>query len=233
MSSFKPDPLFVDQSFRPLLFGARGEAAFGGTGFAREQRVAPAPATAALPAPEPAIPACTDADHAELESAAFEKGRASAAADWARCEQACAVLEAAAAEMARVSLRMLHANREQMLAFAAEIARAWIGEELRLDPARFAGPLERALAQCADGEEARVRLHPAVLAALETSLPERVAGWSESLAVELVSDPALAADGFRIESGPRTLDADLDGLAARVREAVSEAFESAGGEGGA
>ncbi|MFO0687192.1 MAG: FliH/SctL family protein [Myxococcota bacterium] len=231
MSSFKPDPFYADLAFRPLLFGAGGEAAFGGGAFAREERVAPQPV--AMPAPEPAVPACTEADHAELEEAAFEKGRASAAAEWARCEQACAVLEAAAAEMARVSVRMLHANREQMVALASEIARLWIGEELRLDPARFAGPLERALAQCAEGAEARVRLNPAVLSALETSLPERVAGWSESLAVELVSDPGLAPDAFRIESGPRTLDADLDGLVGRVREAVREAFESAGGEGDA
>lgn len=224
MSSFKPDPFYTDQAFRPVLFGTSAVAAFTpGDDGPRGRR-------AAADEVEPPAPACTDAEHAALEAVAFEKGRASAAADWARCEQACAVLEAAATEMARVSRSMLQANREQMLALAAEIARAWIGEELRLEPARFAGPLERALAECVDGADSTLRLHPSVLAALETSLPDQLARWSESLALALVADPGVAPDAFRIESGPRTVESDLEGLVARVREAVRDAFESVGGE---
>jgi len=222
MSSFRPDPFERDPVFRPMVFGAPSSAAFARASEKKAETRAPV---------EPVVRGCTDAEHAALESAAFEKGRASAEADAARGERACAVLEQAAAELARVSSRMLHENREQMIALAGELARHWIGEELRLEPTRFAVPLERALALCVDESQATIRLHPSVVEALETSLPERIAGWSESLAVTLVADPGLEPDGFRIESGSQTIEAGLDGLARRLREAVAVAFESEAGGG--
>ncbi|MBY0401833.1 flagellar assembly protein FliH [Myxococcota bacterium] len=228
MSSFKPDPGYGDLVFRPVAFGAHALESF-----ARSAAMRPSPAAPVSAPVATATPACTPAEHAELEAAAFEKGRASAEADRSRCEQACLVFEAAAAELARVSAQILHANREQMIGLAGELARLWIGEELRLDPTRFANPLERALAQCGDESEATLRFHPTVLAALEASLPEQLARWSDSLAIALVADPTLAPVDFRIESGPRTIESDLDGLARRLREAVGDAFEVQSGEGGA
>jgi len=217
MSSFRPDPPYVDRSFRP----APGTAARA-TGFA-----AAGDATRAEPRrPRAPVPACTPDQHAALERAAFEKGAASAAADVARCEAACAAFEAAASAMERASVRLLHESREAMLALAAEIARRWIGEELRLDPARLAGPLDRALAHCEGASAARILLHPESLAALEETLPERVAAWSGRLAVELAGDASLEPHGFRIETAAQSVDAGLDTLAPRLREALAAAFEA-------
>lgn len=220
MSSFRPDPVERDPVFRPMVFGAVPEASFA--------RASEKKAESRTPAAE-VVRGCSAAEHAALEAAAFEKGRASAEADAARVERACAVLEGAAAELARVSARVLHENREQMIALAGELARHWIGAELHLEPARFAGPLDRALALCVDESAATVRLHPTVLEALESSQPERIAAWSESLEVSFVADPGLGPDGFRIESGAQTIEAGLEGLVRRLREAVAEAFEADAG----
>lgn len=154
------------------------------------------------------------------------KGQESAEADWARCEQACLVFEAAAASLSRTAVRRLHENREAMLDLAGEIARHWLGEELRLDPTRFAAPLDRALALCAGAPQARIRLHPDVIAALETSLPEWLARWSETLEVELAGDSTLAPGAFRIETETQSVDAGFETLGSRLREALSAAIQA-------
>ncbi len=216
MSSFRPDPTLAKLGFR-AAGGATGAKA------ARDFR----PDIAGERAPEPdreSRPACTPAQHAALEDAAFEKGRASATVDFARCEQACSVFEQAAAALDRVAARRLHENRETVLELAAEIARHWIGEELRVDPTRYAGPLERALSLCAAASRARIHLHPEVLAALETSLPEWLDRWSERLDVEIAADASLAPGAFRIESGAQAIDAGFAGFAGRLREALAAAF---------
>ena len=216
MSSFEPDPMLEQLGFRPGLGGAKRGGEFRPASAAGAGRGgAPKSASGA---------ACTPAQHAALEAAAFEKGQQAAALDFARCEQACAVLEAAAAAFGRVSLRQLHENREATIELAAEIARHWLGEELRLDPSRYAAPLERALAVCAGAAPARLFLHPEVLAALETSLPEWLARWSDTRPVELAADPDLAPGAFRIETPTQTVDAGFDSLAGRLREALAAAF---------
>ena len=154
------------------------------------------------------------------------KGLESAEVDWARCEKACGVFEAAAASLSRASVRRLHENREAMLELASEIARHWLGEELRLDPTRFAGPLDRALALCAGAPRARIHLHPEVIAALETSLPEWLARWSETLEVELAGDSALAPGAFRIETETQSVDAGYETLGSRLRHALSAALQA-------
>lgn len=216
MSSFEPDPSFVERAFRPARPAAGAGEAFVASGAGRKDARERAPVAGA----------CTTEQHAALERAAFEKGLASAEADWARCERACDVFEAAAAELARQAPRLLRANRDQMLALAAELARLWIGAELRLDATRFEAPLDRALALCLDEDAATVRLHPEVLAALESALPERVAAWSDALPVALVADPTVAATSFRIETATRTIDSGLDELVCSLRRAVADAFEA-------
>ena len=217
MSSFKPDPAYSDLAFRPARPGAMGLGSFLSEAGDRLLAESSSKAKAS---------ACTSDQHAELERLAFEKGLASAQADQARCERACGVLEQAAAAMGRVSLRLLHENRAAMLELAAEVARAWIGAELRLDPARFAGPLESALALCAGSSSARLHLHPEVLAALDQSLPEWTARWSDKLAVEVAADADLSPAEFRIETATQSIDAGLDSLAPRLREALAAAFET-------
>jgi len=215
MSSFRPDETLAKLGFRPAGPGAKG-----GIGFRPSSVGADRPLI--LGAPQ--APGCTAAQHAALQQAAFEKGQQSAALDFARCEQACAVFEEAALALARVASRRLLENRETILELAAQIARHWIGEELRVDPARYAGPLERALALCADAPAARIHLHPEVLSSLETSLPEWLGRWSERMELELAADPALAPGAFRIEAGADTVDAHFEGFGARLREALAAAF---------
>ncbi|MEZ4278047.1 MAG: FliH/SctL family protein [Myxococcota bacterium] len=214
MSSFKPDPALAKLGFRSFPAGGKSARDF------RPNLAGERPAEIEVPE----VPACTPAQHAALEDAAFEKGRASAEADFARCEQACAVFEEAAAALDRVAARRLLENRETILELAAEIARHWIAEELRVDPARYAGPLDRALSLCADAPAARIHLHPEVLAALETSLPEWLSRWSERLEVEIAADAALAPGAFRIDAGAQAVDAGFDALGARLREALGTAF---------
>ncbi len=217
MSSFRPDPVRATAAFRPSAPGAKGTGDFRSTSGAGERPLAESWSNAS---------ACTPDQHAALEQAAFEKGEQSAQIDRARCEQACAVFEEAAAALSRASVRRLHENREAMLELAAEIARHWLGEELRLDPTRFAGPLERALAVCGDAPWARIHLHPDVIAALETSLPDWLARWSETLEVDLAADATLAAGGFRIETPTQSVDAGYESLGGRLREALATAFEA-------
>ncbi len=217
MSSFKPDPAYSDLAFHPARPGSMGLGTFRGDGSDRSLAASASKTRAA---------ACSPEQHAELERLAFEKGFASAQADQARCDHACAVLEEAAAAMNRVSLRLLHENRGAMLELAAEVARAWIGAELRLDPARFSAPLDAALALCADSPSARLHLHPDVLAALDQSLPEWTARWSETIAVEIAADADLSPAGFRIETATQSIDAGLDSLVQRLREALGAAFEA-------
>lgn len=215
MSSFRPDPMLEALGFRPGAGGARASGGF--------RPAAGAGARAALEEIAQG-PACTAAQHAALEQAAFEKGLQTAQVDFERCEQACGVFEAAASAMARVSVRRLHENRETIIELAAEIARHWLGEELRLDPARYAGPLERALAVCSAASTARIHLHPEVLSALETSLPEWLNRWSEQIEVELAADAELAPGAFRIETETQSVDAGFESLGGRLREALAAAF---------
>ncbi len=215
MSSFRPDPVLAKLGFRPGIAAAKAAGGFrpaAGKG-ARSEEEERAQAAA-----------CTPAQHAALEEAAFEKGQQAAELDFARCERACAVFEQAAAALARVSIRQLHENRETMIELAAEIARHWLGEELRLDPARYAGPLERALTVCSGASAARIHLHPEVLAALETSLPEWLTRWSETLPVEVAADAELAPGAFRIETDTQSVDAGFASLGGRLREALAGAF---------
>lgn len=215
MSSFRPDPQWSSLAFRAGMSGSPSAGGFRPDGGVGDRGPAPRVAPAS---------ACTSEQHAALEQAAFEKGRESAEVEWSRCEKACAVFEAAAAALDRASVRRLHENREAMIDLAAEIARHWIGEELRVDPTRFAGPLDRALALCAGAVQARICLHPEVIAALETSLPDWLARWSESLEVELMADPDLAPDAFRIETGTQSVDAGYATLGARLREVLASAL---------
>lgn len=221
MSSFEPDRRFARPSFEPSphlaglatapFAGLEGDGSEAARSLADE-------AADATP--------CTAAEHAELERAAFERGVASAARDTARVERACEAFEAAALAMANASTRMLHANREQMLALAAEIARSWIGEELAVDASRIAGPLERALALCPGASVARIRLHPDIFDALGEDFAARRARWSEQLAVELEPDARLEPAGFRIEAEPHAVGSGLDTFVERLRSALAEAFEA-------
>jgi flagellar biosynthesis/type III secretory pathway protein FliH len=216
--------MLARQGFRPEISGPAGAGGFRSTAEA-----------GARPAAEegPRAAACTPAQHAALEEAAFEKGRQAAQLEFARCERACTVFEQAAAALERVSVRQLHENRETMIELAAEIARHWLGEELRLDPTRYSGPLERALALCSGASAARVHLHPDVLSALETTLPDWLTRWSESLPVELAADAELAPGAFRIETATQSVDAGFASLGGRLREALAAAFAAPAPEGAA
>lgn len=228
MSSFEPDPIFAELAFRP----ADPRAAAGG-GFAASASVPARGLGGARRGGDPgARGACKPEAHAELERAAFEKGRASAAADAARCEQACEVLERTAARLDRSAIRLLHESREAIVGLAAEIARRWIGEELLLEPARLAGVLERALAECEEAPVARVHVSPVVLEALSQHAPdflERVGGGS---AVLLVGEPGLEAADFRIETPTQQIASGLESLASRLRTELAGAFEAPAPEGG-
>ena len=65
-----------------------------------------------------------------------------------------------------------------------------------------------------------------MIAALETSLPEWLARWSETLEVELAGDSALAPGAFRIETETQSVDAGYETLGSRLREALSAAIEA-------
>lgn len=225
MSSFERDALFAPRVFRPTgPAGPEPERGFAAG-------IDPVPAATRGRGPSRAgdgveSAACSPARHAELERAAFEKGRESAQTDWARCERACAVFEAAAGAMGRASLRMLAENRERMLVLSAEIARAWLGEELRVDPARLAHALDRALALCDPDAKARIVLHPEMLAALEASAPDWFERIQHGFPVELTADASLAPVDFRIQTGSLSIEAGVERLAARLRGLLAEALEA-------
>ncbi len=168
----------------------------------------------------------------ELERAAFERGVESARGDAEDLVRVCGVLEEAAARLEIAALTTIRENRERLVELASRIAEKWVGAELRIDPDRFHGLLDRAIEASSAGENGRLYLNPADLETLRSNAEDRVAAWATDHALVVEPDAELDPGAFRIELGDRLVDGRPDTIRSRLCQALDEALEADLPEGG-
>ena len=217
MSSFRPDfePHALD--FAPIHFRA----------IENEDFAPSEPAAAEVsqtPEPEPAAPVYSADELAEREQAAFERGAESAAVEASQAEAAYRALEAAGAALRVAAATEPSINRERILELAALIASRWVGAELRDDVGRLAAVLDRAFEAAGPGAAARLWLHAEDREQLLARDDGRLADWTASRNVELMTDEALARGEFRIEMPQSIVDGRFDSIRQRLEEALGEAL---------
>lgn len=166
-----------------------------------------------------------------LEQAAFDRGVETARVESTRLESVCLALEAAARRLEAAAKTSVGANRDLVLLLAAEIAQRWVGAELTTDAAKFGVVLDRAIAACDASTGIRLELHAEDMARLEASDPDRIARWSESETIEIVSAVDLEPGAFRVEAGSETIDGRPEAIVAGLRDALVEAFDADWPEG--
>lgn len=161
-----------------------------------------------------------------FEQAAFDRGVASAREASDALARSCAVLEASAAQLKIVVSTSVVTNRELILSLAMEISEKWVAAELTLDPSLFGRALDRAIESCERIDGACLVLHPMDRETLISTQAERVALWSRDHALTIEEDASLESGMFRIEAGCQSVDGRFEAIRARLRDALSEAFEA-------
>lgn len=179
------------------------------------------------PAPGDALHHLSDEQLEEIQAAAYARGEAAAQEEAAAIKLACAAIEKAGVELARTAASQLSANREEMLALAAEMARLWVGAEIRMDSSLFADVIESVLVEIEATEEAQVFLNPEALEVFSTKEESRRASWSEKFGVSLLSDVALEADEYRVETPIQRVDGRTEAVRERLIAALAGAIEAA------
>ena len=244
MSSFKPDVMVGGQGFRPsTILGALLESVPQVETGASEEG-------AGLAAYGAGIDFGTDSTSGgeaiavhdnwtvekveALEQAAFQRGEESGTAQAQKSTvdlvRTCEMMEAAATELAHVASTSIAANRELLIDLAIEIAEKWVGGELRLEPTRFAGALDRAIESCDARSGATLLLNPADYELLLDAEPSRVAAWEEERSIKLVVDPSTELGMFRVEAPGQVIDGSTEAIRDRLKEALSLALDADVGE---
>jgi flagellar biosynthesis/type III secretory pathway protein FliH len=225
MSSFRPDfePQTLD--FAPIRFAAAASEAFA----ASEPAGQPAAPATPEPAPsesesEPTAELHTAAELAEREQAAFERGVESAAVEAAAVEAAYRTLAEAGAALRVAAATEPSINREKILELAALIATRWVGSELRDDAARFAEVVDRAFEAAGPSAAARLWLHAEDRDRLLAGDDGRLAEWTRSRNVDLMTDEELGRGEFRIEMPRSIVDGRFETIRQRLEEALGQAL---------
>jgi len=224
MSSFRADVDFAEHVFVPApligLHSAKGDVGGNSSDFAAEASFGVSRATDGDGAMSPATPEQIEL----LEEAAFQRGVESARESADALARVCGTLEDAARELERVASTSIMTNRDLLLNLAMEIAKRWVAEELKLDPALFAAGLERALAEFESNQGATLVLNPNDRATLLETESERVTGWQGQFQVDIAEDAELELGAFRIEGAGQTLDATAEAIGERLSDALAEAL---------
>jgi len=231
MPSFERSRPDAGKAFQPIPWPPRSGAspAAREKGFEpeawppRPARAEPAPAEAPEPAAAPPAPPLE-----EQLAQAREEGRAEGRAElpWQEAEalgRAVAALEQAGAALGELRRGYLRSQRRALVELALAVAGRLVRRELSSDPEALAGAVERALEELdPDGEEP-VSLH---LAPAERTLLERdPAIWERLTGVHglrVEEDERLEAGDVRLRAGRSQVDARVDELLRRVREALAE-----------
>lgn len=130
---------------------------------------------------------------------------------------------AALAKAARTDLRAgIRAARDDLAALCVAVARATIGEALRLDADLLARRVGLLLDEIDDATTAIVRVHPDDLPALQAHWPAAArARRSGERGLRLVGDDSLAPGDCVVEGHTRTFDARLNPMLDRVAAAFA------------
>lgn len=213
-SSFRPLPGSAATAF--VATPRRATAGFEGT-----RSGAGGLSSAGRPADDPPRRSLTEAEVAELEAAAFDRGAESQRPELERFEHACEALVAAAKALDQQAERFRLGSPSELVDLALEIAQCWVGERFEAEPGRFLEAVSGALEACRDDAPERLLLSPADRAAIETLDPERLGEWKQSLALAVEEAPDLARGEFRIEAKTGLLDGRFEAVVARLRDALA------------
>jgi len=163
----------------------------------------------------------SEADVEGLVNAAFERGAEAARVETALVESAFAGLSAASQACLDGARSSIGANRGAIVELASEIARRWVGLELRQDAEQFVGCLSAAIEAAEPEEASTIRLNPEDLTRIEREASASLESILANGAVSLVADPSVASSEFQLDVGARSIDARADTILERLREALS------------
>ncbi len=222
MSSFRPDPAVATREFEPTPEALRAPFRSEVVAAAVED---PGPEAHELDEGSAADEGSWTREQVEtLEREAFERGaesvREEAREEARRLAVARRALETAAARTQELRAGFESASRTPILELAIEIARRWVGEELRAVPERFVAALESALELAREHEPERIFLSPSDLERLGPEGADRLEGGQPEASLALLPDASLEAGEFRIEARTGLVDGRADAVCARLRQAL-------------
>ena len=133
-----------------------------------------------------------------------------------RMERAAQVLAAAIDQIEHIDLGTLHELEQQVLALAVSIAEEIVGRELSAGHDVAINSARRALAMTPDRGDVALRVHPGDLGAVLDSLGNMSHRAGD---VQIVADDGVSPGGCIAATGPLRVDAQLDGVFERIRDA--------------
>lgn len=133
-----------------------------------------------------------------------------------RMERAAQVLAAAIDQIEHIDLGTLHDFEQQVLALAVSIAEEIVGHEVSTGHEVAITSARRALAMTPDRGDVALRVHPGDLGAVLESLANLGHRAGD---VQVVADDGVSPGGCIAVTGPLRVDAQLDGVFERIRDA--------------
>jgi flagellar biosynthesis/type III secretory pathway protein FliH len=232
MSSFRPDFEGTSPGFVALSFTGAPTAVVNP--LAGEFVVEPAtqvdlPAVAAVMDPE--FGGFSEEEVAVREQVAFDRGVETARAEIDRWQPVCEAVELAAHRWEFAARASIGANRELVLDLCVEIARRWVGAELRLDASLFGGVLDRAVEALGEGEAGQLFLHPSDFEILSVELSDQIANWQERGVLSVQTDPNVEPGDFRLVNARSSIDGREGAIVEGLRTALDAALDAQAPEG--
>lgn len=136
--------------------------------------------------------------------------------------QAAQTLENAALQILDARKAFLDALEPQVVELATLIAERVINREVRTDPEIIVNTVRRALAQIADRQTLRLRVHPSDYEALRARQVTLLEEFSGVEAIEIAPDDAVTPGGCIAESRLMQVDARMETLLGNVLETLTE-----------
>ncbi len=133
-----------------------------------------------------------------------------------RMERAAQVLTAAIDQIEHIDLGTLHDFEQQVLALAVQIAEEIVGREVATAHDVAITSARRALAMTPDRGDVALRVHPGDLGAVLESLSNLGHRAGD---VQVIADDGVSPGGCIAATGPLRVDAQLDGVFERIRDA--------------
>lgn len=133
-----------------------------------------------------------------------------------RMERAAQVLASAIDQIEHIDLGTLHDFEQQVLALAVAIAEEIVGHEVRTGHEVAIASAARSLALTPDRGDVVLRVHPGDLGAVLEAIGDMGHRAGD---IEIVADGGVSPGGCIAVAGPLRVDAQLDGVFERIRDA--------------
>jgi flagellar biosynthesis/type III secretory pathway protein FliH len=175
------------------------------------------------------MPIEDDRQAREIDSAyarGYDEGRrAGEAAEAARMRSALQALSDGATSIQEEGTSWMNNLEENITAVAVAVAKQILDRETTLDPSTVADLVQRALLEFPIEQSLTIRLNPANLAAISTSVGaqpnERPGAFGDRADVQWVSDPRVAPGGCVVEGRDRVIDGRVDSALERMYRRLS------------